>query len=226
MPSNLPNAVNPQLLRLIIKNNLEIKSFEMITEESSNFSEIYIKGQTYKDVLSKRDLWKELERLYNGTLKLSTTKSGDIATLTLEIQYKNYKIVLKESDTQPLNVETNIKLTTQYEFNIYLRDWTDKISSLFGIKTTKTGKNEFDTKYVIQSKEFELTMKILNDNYIIEKIIENGIYSLILNYDQTTRTHKLLTVKDRNTKEIKAMTDLIDLEFRVLDSFIKHGHIL
>ena len=197
----------------------------MNTEESNNFNEIFIKGQTYKDVLCKRDVWKELERLYNGSLKASTTESGDVATLTLEIQYKNYKLVLKESDTQPLRIEVNFKLTSQYEFNIYLRDWTDKISSFFGMKSTNTGEKEFDTKYGIQSKESELTVRILNDNHIIEKILENDLYSLILNYDETTKTHKLLTVKDRNTKEIKALTDLIDLEFRIIDSFIKHGQI-
>jgi len=197
----------------------------MSTEKTNTFKEIYIKGQTYKDVLCKRDVWKELERLYNGTFKASTTKSGDVATLTLEIEYKNYKIVLKESDTQPLKIEVNFKLTSHYEFNIYLRDWTDKISSFFGMKSTKTGDKEFDTKYGIQTKESELTVKILNDNHIIEKILENDLYSLILNYDKSTKIHKLLTVKDRNTKEIKALTDLIDLEFRIIDSFIKHGQI-
>jgi len=203
----------------------KLKSLEMSTEESNDFNEIFIKGQTYKDVLSKRDVWTELERLYNGSLKASTTKSGDVATLTLEIQYKNYKLVLKESDTQPLKIEVNFKLTSQYEFNIYLRDWTDKISSFFGMKSTKTGEKEFDSKYGIQSKKSELTVKILNDNRIIEKILENDLYSLNLNYDKTTKTHKLLTVKDRNTKEIKALIDLIDLEFRIIDSFIKHGQI-
>ena len=197
----------------------------MSTEEKNTFNEIYIKGQIYKDVISKRDVWKELERLYNGLLKSETTKSGDVATLKLEIQYKNFKLILKESDTKPLKIEVNFKLTNKYEFNIYLRDWTDKISSFFGMKSTKTGEKEFDKKYGIQSNESELTVNLLNDNHIIEKILENDIYSLILNYDETTKTHKLLTVKDRNTKEIKALTDLIDLEFRIIDSFIKYGQI-
>ena len=197
----------------------------MSTEKTNIFNEIYIKGQVYKDVLTKRDVWKKLERLYNGTLKASMTKSGDVATLTLEIEYKNYKIVLKESDTLPLKIEVNFKLTSHYEFNIYLRDWTDKISSFFGMKSTKTGDKEFDTKYGIQTKESELTVKILNDNHITKKIFRNDLYSLILNYDESTETHKRLTVKDRNTKEINTLTDLIDLEFRIIDSFIKHGQI-
>lgn len=197
----------------------------MSTGKTSDFNEIYIKGQIYKDVLSKRDAWNELERLYSGSLKVSTTKSGDVATLKLEIQYKNYKLVLKETDTKPLKIEVNFNLTNKYEFIIYLRDWTDTISSFFGIKTTKTGEIEFDTKYRIKSKKCELTVKILNDNHITKKILENNLYSLILSYDKSSKTHKLLTVKDRNTKEIKALTDLIDLEFCIIDSFIKHGQL-
>jgi len=133
---------------------------------------------------------------------------------------------LKETDTKPLKVEVFFNLTMKYEFNIYLRDWTDKISSFFGMKSTKTGEIEFDTKYGIQSKESELTVKLLNDNQITEKILGNDLYSLILNYDETIKTHKLLTVKDRNTTEIKALTELIDLEFRIIDSFINMDKLI
>ncbi|MDD5185404.1 MAG: hypothetical protein PHS84_09115 [Paludibacter sp.] len=131
----------------------DYKTLEMSSEKTNTFTEIYIKGQTYKDVLSRRDVWEELARIYKGSLKASTTVSGDVATLTLEIQYKNHKLVLKETDTKPLKVEVFFNLTMKYEFNIYLRDWTDKISSFFGMKSTKTGEIEFDTKYGIQSKE-------------------------------------------------------------------------
>ena len=92
----------------------------MSTEKTNTFNEIFIKGQTYKDVFSKRDVWKELEKLYNGTLKTSITTSGDVATLSLEIQYKNYTIVLIETDTKPLKIEVNFTLANKYEF---IRDY-------------------------------------------------------------------------------------------------------
>jgi len=53
----------------------------------------------------------------------------------------------------------------------------------------------------------------------------NDLYSLILNYDKKTKTHKLLTVKDRNTKNLKVLTELVELEFHIIDSFIKQGLI-
>ena len=197
----------------------------MSKEITTTFNDIYIKGQTFKDVLSKRDVWKELEKHYNGSLKASTTISGDVATLTLEIHYKNYKLVLIETDTKPLKIEVDFNLTTKLEFNIYLSDWTDKISSFFGIKSIKTGEIEFDTKYGIQSKQSELTLNLLNDNHIIEKILENDFYSLILNYNVKNKSYKLLAVKDRNTIELNALKEFIDLEFQIIDSFIKQGLI-
>ena len=197
----------------------------MSKEITTTFNDIYIKGQTFKDVLSKRDVWKELEKHYNGSLKASTTISGDVATLTLEIHYKNYKLVLIETDTKPLKIEVDFNLTTKLEFNIYLSDWTDKISSFFGIKSIKIGEIEFNTKYGIQSKQSELTLNLLNDNHIIEKILENDFYSLILNYNVKNKSYKLLTVKDRNTIELNALKEFIDLEFQIIDSFIKQGLI-
>ena len=209
----------------VIKIKLEFKNLEMSKEITTTFNDIYIKGQTFKDVLSKRDVWKELEKHYNGSLKASTTISGDVATLTLEIHYKNYKLVLIETDTKPLKIEVDFNLTTKLEFNIYLSDWTDKISSFFGIKSIKTGEIEFDTKYGIQSKQSELTLNLLNDNHIIEKILENDFYSLILNYNVKNKSYKLLAVKDRNTIELNALKEFIDLEFQIIDSFIKQGLI-
>jgi len=122
-----------------------------------------------------------------------------------------------------LKVEVRFNLKMKYEFNICQKDWTNKISSFFGTKPTKTGFIEFDTKYGIQSEESELVLELLNDSYIRENILVNNLYSLILEYDQKTKIYKLLTVKDRNTKDIKALTELIDLEFHIIDNFIKQG---
>jgi len=38
-----------------------------------------------------------------------------------------------------------------------------------------------------------------------------------------TNSHSLFTVKDRKTKDIKAMKELVELEFGIVDSFIKQG---
>jgi hypothetical protein len=198
---------------------------ENTTDKRSSFNEIFIKGQTYKDVLSKKEVWKELEKLYNGSFNVTSTVSRDITTLTLEIPYKGHKLILKETDTKPLKGVIHFNLTKKIEFNIQLRDWTDWISSFFGKHVIQTNNAGFDKRYSIQSDDSPLTLTILTDNKIIEKILSNDLYSLILNYDKTTKTHTLLTVKDRNTKEIIALKELIDLNFGIVDSLMKQGLI-
>lgn len=43
------------------------------TDDVNTFKESFIKGQIYKDVFSKKDLWKELAKLFNGKFKIKQT---------------------------------------------------------------------------------------------------------------------------------------------------------
>ncbi|MDD4971119.1 MAG: hypothetical protein PHT07_16955 [Paludibacter sp.] len=205
--------------------NKELKIVENKAKPDNDFKEIFINGQLYKDILSKRNVWDELEKLYNGKLRTLTTKCGDIAILTLEIPYKNYKIFLKETDAKPLKILIQLHHTKIPEFNIYLKDWTTEITSFFGTKIQKTGDRVFDKKYCIQTNEPKELIKLLNNNQILKSIVENDLYILNLTYNNSSEFHTLLTVKDRSTKDIKAMKELIDLEFRIIDSFIAQGLI-
>ena len=57
-------------------------------EDVNVYEEIFIKGQMYKDVFSKKDLWKKLAELYNGKLKIEQTISKDINSLRLKSHIK------------------------------------------------------------------------------------------------------------------------------------------
>ena len=205
--------------------NKESKTIESKVEPGNDFNELYVKGQLYKDVLSKRIVWEELEILYNGKLRTLTTKCGDIAILTLEIPYKNYKIFLKETDAKPLKILIQLHQTKIPEFNIYLKDWTNGITSFFGPKIQKTGDRVFDKKYGIQTNEPKEVIKLLNNNNILENIVKNELYILDFTHNKTTEFHTLMTVKDRSTKDLKTLKELIDLEFIIIDSFIAQGLI-
>jgi hypothetical protein len=47
------------------------------TDQVNIYDEIFIKGQIYKDVFSKKDQWKKIAELYNGKLKIKQTISKD-----------------------------------------------------------------------------------------------------------------------------------------------------
>ena len=192
-----------------VHNNFENKS--------NTFNEIFIKGQTYKDVLSKKEIWQELENEYKGKLEILTTKSHDGTTLRLEIPHKNCFLVLIETDTMPLKVESQLNQSKEFEFSVSLEDWTDKIFFLLGKKNIITGETEFDKKYRIKSNNEENVLHLLNRK-TTDLILKNDIYALNLKNEKKTNISKLLIVKDRNTKEKSKLIDLIVLGFTLIDN--------
>lgn len=201
--------------------NLNIKN-----DKVNIFKEIFIKGQEYKDVLSKKDLWEKLSEMFNGKLQIKQTISKDINSFKLEIPYKNHKLILTETDTKPLKFEIEFKLNQKFEFNISWEDTVEKVLKRFGKQDIKIGNTDFDKKYLIQSNNPELILRLLNYEQVKQSIIKHNIYLINLVYSEKDEFHKLLTVKDRNTKELGVMLDLIKIEFSIIDFFITENKLL
>lgn len=195
------------------------------TDDVNIYEEILIKGQIYKDVFSKKDLWKDLAELYDGKFKIKQTISKDINSFRLEIPYKNHNIILTETDTKPLKFETKLKLNRKFEFNISWEDSIERVLKIFGKQDIKVGDKEFDKKYLIQSNEPGLITNILNYKDISKMLLKHNIYLLTLDYNKKDEGHKLMTIKDRNTKKKEIMIELINLEFSIIDFFIDNNLI-
>ncbi len=73
--------------------------------EINMFKELFVKDQTYKDVIKKIEVWQELESAYSGKLKIKRTRTDHIITLILNVPHKDHEIILTESDTKPLIFE-------------------------------------------------------------------------------------------------------------------------
>jgi hypothetical protein len=176
--------------------------------------EIFVKGQEYKDVLAKKELWKEIAKKLNGEFKIKQTISRDISTLILEIPYKNQMVVLTESDTRPLRSEINMDLKTKYELSLSWEGGVEKIMKIFGSQDIQIGNQAFDKKYLIQSNNSLQTISILRD--LKDLILKLNIYIMNLHYEKSGQ-HKLLITKDRNSNTIDEIIGLIELNFRLVD---------
>ena len=190
------------------------------TDQVNIYDEIFIKGQIFKDVFSKKDQWKKIAELYNGKLIIKQTISKDINSFILEIPYKNHILVLTESDTKPLKFETEFKLNRKFEFNISWEDSVERILKLFGKQDLKVNDKEFDKKYLIQSNDPELILKFLNYAQIKQTILRHNIYIINFEYSAKNELHSLLTVKDRNTDKLEILIELVEFEFAIIDFFI------
>ncbi len=189
------------------------------------FKELFVKNQVYKDVLSKKELWKGIAELCGGKFTIKQTINKDLVSFRLEIPYKNHFIILTETDTKPLKLETELKLNRRFNFNISWEGVVERVMKIFGTQDITIGDKEFDRKYLIQSDNPELLSQFLNFEQIKQSILKSNLYLLDLNYSEEDEYHKLLIVKDRNTRRMKEMNDLIKFEFSIIDFFIRKNLI-
>jgi len=181
------------------------------------FNEIFIKGQVYKNVLEKKEIWKEIAEKLNGKFKIKQTISKDLISFILEIPYKNQKLILTETDSKALKSEINLELKEKFEFNISWEGGIEKIMKFFGSQDIKIGVVEFDKKYLIQSNNSERTIEILIN--LKDLILELNIYLINLQHENS-KDHKIIITKDRNTQSLKEMLGFIELNFKLIDNLI------
>ncbi len=189
--------------------------------QDSLFYEIFIKGQEYKDVLDKKELWKIIAEKLNGEFKIKQTISRDISTLILEIPYKNQMVILTESDTRPLKSEINMDLNTKFEFGISWEGGVERIMKIFGSQDIQIDHQVFDKKYLIQSNNSQRTITILRD--LKDLILKLNIYIINLHYEKSGQ-HKLLITKDRTSNTIDEIIGLLELNFRLIDFLLQKKH--
>jgi len=192
----------------------------MKKEKKNNLNyELFIKGQIYKDVSSKRELWQEAGNLFNGKLTIKQTISKDLETLILKIPYKKYNIELIETDTKPLKFILDLKFIRKFEFNISWEDTMDRFFKIFGKQDIITGEKKFDSKYLIKSNNESLLKKIFIDSEVKRLIIKHNIYTINCSYNKTKDKHKILTLSNRTTDKIETLVELIKLQFLLIDKF-------
>ena len=196
-------------------------TFEMSNQDKNGddniFNELFIKDQTYKDVISKKDLWEEISVMYKGKFTIRQTVSKDTNSFLLVIPYQNQSIVLTESETKPLKFETELQMTTKFEFSISRKDAIERILELFGKQDIKVGDEAFDKKYIVGSNKPEWVSRMLRYERMATKLLKHNIYLLSLQYEPKKDIQRLLMVKDRTTNEKSVMSELIDLQFSIID---------
>jgi len=190
--------------------------------EINMFKELFIKDQTYKDVIKKIEVWQELESAYSGKLKIKRTRTDHLITLILNVPYKDHEIILTESDTKPLKFEVEFQLNTDFEFVLGPEDSIERILKVFGKQDVKIGNTEFDKKYMIQSSNPELVKRVLHPISVNQGILKYKPSSISLQNQKKAGLSKLLFVKDRNTINREVISNIIQLMCTIIDSMDKN----
>ena len=190
-----------------------------MTDEKIDFYGTNTKG--YIDVSTKRGVWKEIAKQYNGDFKISKTRDSVIEILRMQIKHNNYVMNISESDTRPLKFEIDIKLDEEFNFTITPEDYFEKVSKFFGKQDVIIHNKILDDKYLIQSDQPELLISVIKDKDIQFGLIKCNINSIIFTYDKKKEAHTLFSMINRTTNDVDTFKNLVDLHFILTDTILE-----
>ncbi|HCT30951.1 MAG TPA: hypothetical protein DIW31_09510 [Bacteroidales bacterium] len=168
------------------------------------------------DISLKRELWQDVSNEFNGKFIISHTSGNVLEILKINIPYKNWEIKLSESDTRPLKFEITFNSGIDYELIINYEDIVENIMKRFGRKEVELGNELFDNKYIIRSRNSEITKKLLTQE-IINDFIKFNIYSLSYTTGLKKRTSNLISVISRTIEDKSTIESLIRLHMKIID---------
>jgi hypothetical protein len=194
----------------------------MVKEKDDAYLKQVFVTQTkgYNDVSLKRELWKEISNEFNGKFIISHNSGNGLEVLKIDIPYKNLEIKLSESDTQPLKFRISFISHVDYELIIGYKDSIDRLLKRLGKKEIELGNEKFDNKYLIKSKDSELTKKIITQD-IIDNFLKYNIYSLAYTTEYKSRTSNLISVICRTVDDKLTIVEMIRLHMSIIDKLIE-----
>ncbi|MFZ4413275.1 MAG: hypothetical protein ACOYOV_09365, partial [Bacteroidales bacterium] len=98
----------------------------------------------YIDVSLKRELWQKMSNQFKGKFKISHNSGNELEILKITIPYKNWEIIISESDTRPMKFEISFVSQIEYELIIGFEDSIEKILKRLGKKEVEVGNEMFD----------------------------------------------------------------------------------
>lgn len=173
----------------------------------------------YLDVFPKRGIWEKLSGKFNGHFRISYDQGHAIEIFKLEVIYKNYIIILTESDTKPLKFEMGFTALQNFRLNLNTAGLIEKILIKLGKKTIRAGIENFDHQYLVESDHENLAITFLTPR-LAEKILKNKISHLSIAANPKTNISKYNCTVTRKVNTEDAYYQLILLHQEIIDHLI------
>jgi hypothetical protein len=101
----------------------------------------------YLDVNSKRELFSEISKSFNGEFAIKHTSSNVLEMLNISIPYKNWRIEISESDNKPIKFQISFDSLQDFELFVSSQDTIDKVLKIIGKPEIEIGNKDFDDHY-------------------------------------------------------------------------------
>ncbi|MFH0761340.1 MAG: hypothetical protein V2A67_07535 [Bacteroidota bacterium] len=168
------------------------------------------------DVSAKTELFRELAANLGGVFSISHDQGNTLTIFKIVIPYKEWEIILTESDTRPLKFEVGFESLHDFELVIGVEDFFDKIMKRLYKTEIEVGDQVFDNRYLIHSNDPVLTGKLLNDK-VRSKILKHNLYNLSYLTDTKRKRSGLISVISRTIEDKETYLDLVNLHQMLID---------
>jgi hypothetical protein len=170
----------------------------------------------FLDVSSKRDLFNELSKSFNGEFAVKHTSDNIYETLNISIPYKKWRIEITESDTRPLKFQISSDSLQDFELLISWKDIFDKMLRIIRKPTIEVGRKDFDDHFVIKSNKSDLAKQLISEE-IQDYLLKYNVYSISIETDQKSNKTSLISVISRTLDDKKSYEDIIILHQSLID---------
>jgi hypothetical protein len=171
----------------------------------------------YTDVFPKRELWKEIVKEFSGEFKVQYNSSKELERHLISIPYKDWKLMISVSDTKPLKFHIQFLTDFDFNFNITWEDFIERILKKFRKPELQIGNKTFDKKYLLQTNNSELFLKVITSS-VQNVILTYNIYSLSYQTNIRKERSELMSVIQRHAGNKEMILELIDMFTSIIDT--------
>ncbi|RZT96226.1 hypothetical protein EV201_0862 [Ancylomarina subtilis] len=170
----------------------------------------------YTDNFPKRDMWKEVAKLYNGEFKIKFNSGCELEIHQIRIPYKKWTIHISVSDTRPMKFQMDFRSRLDFDMLLSWEDFIERIFKKFGEPEIEVDSYAFDKRYLIKSSQPDLLKRLLTKE-IQEAFLEYNIYSAAYKTDLELQKAEWLSVIQRKAGCKNFVCGLIDLHMLIID---------
>lgn len=174
------------------------------------------------DVIKKQDFWKQLSDEIGGEFKIITTVARDLNKIRIKYNYRGHELMLTETDTKPLFIESVIESHNYSNLSIQVseNEFVERFISKFSSKMMKLNQSSFDEKYLIKSSDKGIALKLLHDLNISEAIVALEIFYLEVVSNENKNTLSIVFNVNRKVNSYDYLKSILALYCVFIDNLI------
>ena len=170
----------------------------------------------YTSNFHKREMWKEIAKSFNGEFKVKFDSGRTYEMHHITIPHKKWLINITVSDTRPLKFQVLFTSRMEFDIELSLSDFIDKILIKLNKQAIKLGSQEFDKHYLIRSSKSDLAKQLMTPK-IQKAILDSNLFSISYKTSPKSQKAELMSLIQRSADDKDSIIGLIQMHQDLID---------